>query len=114
VVYPGLIYYGVVDLYRGNPSFLGFVTATTDFARGVAQALPPVGALGTAVNDALLGAAPGFQHGLAGLGVSLTGSIVGLDVVSKYVLSQSVAAWVVALIALLYGMYASSRRPRRR
>jgi len=107
VVYPDLIYRGVVELYRGNPSFLWFVTGTIDLVRGVGQAFSPI-------NNALLGAAPGFRHSLAGVGASLTGSIVGLDVAGKYVLSQNVAAWSSALVALVYGSYASSRRPRRR
>jgi len=51
---------------------------------------------------------------LAGVGAALTGSIVGLDVAGKYVLSQNVAAWSVALVALIYGSYVSSRRPKRR
>jgi hypothetical protein len=114
VVYPDLIHQGVVGLYRWNQSFLGFVTGTRDLVRGVGQALPPLGGLGTSINNALLGAAPGFRHGLAGVGTSLTSSIVGLDVAGKYVLSQNVAAWVSALVALIYGLYASSRRPRRR
>jgi len=113
VVYPDLIYHGVVDLYRGNPSFLGFVKGTTDLVRGVGQALPPVSGLGTAINDAFLGAAPGFRSSLAGFGAALTGSLVGLDVTGKYVLGQNVAAWMSALLALIYGLYVSSRRHRR-
>jgi len=104
VVYPDLIHSIVVGLYMGNPSFLSFVRGTTDLARGLGDALASV----------FLGVAPGFQSSLAQLGASLTGPIVGLDVVGKYVLSQNVAAWASALIALVYGMYVSSRRPRRR
>jgi len=114
VVYPDLIHQGVVGFYRSNSSFLGFVTGTIDLVRGAGQALPPLGGLGTAINNALLGAAPGFRHGLAGAGATLTGSLVGLDVTGKYVLSQNVAAWSAALVALIYSSYASSRRPRRR
>lgn len=114
VVYPDLVYQGVVGLYKGNPSFLWLVAGTTDLVRGVGYALPPVGDLGTAINNALLGAAPGFRHGLAGVGAALTGSLVGLDVAGKYVLSQNVAAWSSALVALIYGSYASSRRFKRR
>jgi len=114
VVYPDLVHKGVVGLYRGNSYFLWFVTGTIDSVRGVGQVLPPIGALGTAINNALLGAAPGFRVGLAGVGAALTGSIVGLDVTGKYVLSQNVAAWVSALVALIYGSYASSRRRKRR
>lgn len=114
VVYPNLIHQGVLGLYRGNPSFLWFVKSLMDAVRGLGQILPPVGDLGTAISDALFGAAPGFRSGLAGVGAGLTGSLVGLDVVGKYVLSQNVAALVSALVALVYGWYASSRRVKRR
>jgi len=107
VVYPDLIHQGVIGLYRGNPSFLWFVRGTNDLVRGLGQALSPI-------NDALLDAAPGFRHSLAGLGAALTGPVVGLDWASKYVLSQNVAVWVSALVALIYGSYASSRRFKRR
>jgi len=113
VVYPDLIYHGVVELYRGNPSFLGFVTGTRDLVRVVGQALPPIDGLGTAINNALLRAAPDFRRGLAGVGAALTASLVALDVVGKYVLSQSVAAWGSAFVALIYGAYTSSRLRRR-
>jgi len=103
MVFPGMVYHGVVGLYKANPSFLGFVTGTSDLVHGVGQVFTPI-------NDGLLGVAPGFRSSLVGVGSSLT----GLDLVSKYVLSQSVAAWVSALVALIYGMYVSSRRPRRR
>jgi len=114
VVYPDLIYHGVLGLYRGNPSFQWFIKSVMDSARGLGQALPLIGDLGTAINDALLRVAPGFRRSLAGVGEALTGSLVGLDVSSKYVLGQNVAAWSVALVALVYGLYVSSRRPRRR
>jgi len=117
LAYPNLIYYGVVELYRGNPSFLWFVKGTMDLARVIGRAFSPIGSLGTAINDALLGAAPGFRNSLAGVGEALTGSIVRLDVAGKYVLTQNVATWVSALVALLYGLYASShyyRRPKGR
>jgi len=104
VVYPDLIYRGVIGLYMGNPSFLSFVRGTTDWARGLGDALASV----------FLGVAPSFRSSLAQFGASLTRSIVRLDVVGKYVLSQNVAAWASALVALVYGMYVSSRRQRRR
>jgi len=109
VVYPDLIYEGVIGLYRGNPSFLEFVRGLGNSFQGLGQALPPVSDLGTAVNNALLGVAPGFRRGLAEVGAALTGSVVGLDVTSKYVLSQNVAAWVSALVALIYGIYTSTK-----
>jgi hypothetical protein len=114
VVYPDLIAQLVLGLYKGNPSFLGFVRGIGDLTRGVGQALPPLGGLGAAINKALFGAAPGFRGSLARIGASLTVSVVDLSVVGKYVLSQNLAAWVAALVALIYGWYASSRRVKRR
>lgn len=110
VAFPGFVYHGVVGLYMGNPSFLGFVKGTTGLVQGLGEALPPIGELGYA----LVEAAPGFRSSFAGVGASLTESIVGLDVVGKYVLCQSFAALVSALVALFYGMFVSSRRVRRR
>jgi len=114
VIYPGLVYRGVLGLYMGNPSFLDFVRGLGDWVQGVGRALPPIGGLGSALNNALVGVAPGFRNGLAQVGASLTAPIVGLDVVGKYVFSQNIAAWASAFVALFYGMYVSSRRQRRR
>jgi hypothetical protein len=104
VVYPDLVHNWVIGLYRGNPSFLGFVRGTMSWARGFGDALAGI----------FIGVAPGFHNSLASTGASLTGSIVRLDVAGKYMLSQNVAAWASALVALSYGMYVSSRRQRRR
>ena len=114
VVYPDLIRNLVVGFYRANPSSLGFVTGVGDGLRGVGEAFPAIGGLGTAFINGLCGAAPGFRNSLAGVGASLTGSIVSFDVAGKYILSQNVAVWTVVFVALLYGWLASSRRPRRR
>lgn len=114
VLYPDLIRRGVIGMYMGNPSFLGFVRGTIDLAQGVGEALPPLGELGNAFHNAVVGAAPGFRNGLEQAVGSFIGPVVGLDVVGKYVLSQNVAAWASALVALVYGTYVSSRRPRRR
>jgi len=104
LVYPDLIYNWVVGVYQGNPSFLGFVRGTAGWARGFGDAFAGV----------FIGVAPGFYSGLASAGAALTGSVVRLDVVGKYLLSQNVAAWASAIVALVYGMYVSSRRQRRR
>jgi hypothetical protein len=104
VVYPDLVYNWVVGLYQGNPSFLGFVRGTADWTRGFGDVFAGV----------FIGVAPGFHNGLANAGAALTGSVVNLDVVGKYLLSQNVAAWASAIVALVYGMYVSSGRRRRR
>jgi len=113
VEYPNLIHNMTLNLYRGAPAFLNFVSGTAQLFRGIGEAVPPLGELGTAINNALVGPAPGFRRSLEGAGASLTGPIIQLDMVSKYVLSQNLAAWTSALIALAYGAYASSRTYRR-
>jgi hypothetical protein len=114
VFYPDVISQLVIGFYRANPSCLGFVTGVGDWLRGVGEALPPIGGLGTALVNGLWEAAPGFRQGLTGVGASLTGSVVSFDVSGKYILSQNVASLTVIFVALIYGWYASSRRPRRR
>jgi len=113
VEYPDLIYHWTLNLYMYSPAFLNFVLGTAQWFNGVGQAVPPLGGLGTAINNALLGLAPGFRHSLEGAGASLTRPIVQLDIAGKYVLSQNLAAWISALVALAYGAYASSRTIRR-
>ena len=111
--YPTLIHNSVVAMYQGNPSFLGFVQDTGKFARSIGQKLPPIGGLASAVNNALIGAGPGFRTILEGAGASLTQPIGQVDVVDKYLVSQNLAAWISAIFALIYGAYASSRSYRR-
>jgi len=113
VEYPDLIRDWTVNLYRGSPSFLNFVSGVMQWLNGVGQAVPPLGGFGSAINNALLGSAPGFRRSLESAGVSISGPIVQLDVVGKYVLSQNLATWISALIALAYGAYSSSRPSRR-
>jgi len=113
VEYPNLIYYWTLNLYRGAPALLDFIMGTTQWFRGVGQAVPPLSGVGFAINNALVGAAPGFRRALEGAGASLTRPIVQLDLVGKYALSQNLAAWTSALVALAYGAYVSSRLTRR-
>lgn len=112
VEYPDLIHYWALNLYRGSPAFLDFVLGTAQWFRGVGQAAPSLGGLGSAVNDALIGLAPGFRRSLEVTGSSLMRPVVELDMVWKYLLSQNLAAWISAVVALAYGVYVSSR-PRR-
>jgi len=113
IEYPNLIHSWTLNFYRGSPAFLNFVSGTTQWFSGVGQAVPALGGFGSAINDALVGAAHGFRHSLTDAGTSLTASIIQLDVQNKYVLSQNVAAWFSALFALAYGSYTSSRPSRR-
>ncbi|NIR86787.1 hypothetical protein GWO13_04125 [Candidatus Bathyarchaeota archaeon] len=105
LAYPRLTYDAVVGLYQFSPSFLGFVLKTTEVAQGIAKVLSPIEWVGSAINNALLAAAPGFRSALENLGASTTGPITKLDLMGRYVLCQNLAAWASALIALAYGRY---------
>jgi hypothetical protein len=107
--FPTLIHNSIVTTYRNDPSFLGFVLSTNSFFSSLGQVLPPIGGLASAINNVLVGAAPGFRKVLEIVGTSITQPMVQLDLASKYVLSQNLAVWVSALFALAYGAYASSR-----
>jgi len=108
----GLVQESVVKFYEGNPFFQGLVLNMIYGAQAVGRALAPIGWLASAINKALLAAAPSLRNALLGLGASIGEPIAKLDLVGKYVLCQNVAAWISALIALAYGRYAS--RPYRR
>jgi len=115
VGYPSLIYDIVVGLYRGNPSFHGFVIGTIDAAGSIGQTLSPIGWLASAINNALISAAPNFRSALEGFAVSIAGPLVGLDLMWRYVICQNVAAWISAIVALAYAQYTTRlyRRYRR-
>jgi len=113
VGYPNLIYNWTVNLYRGSPALLNFVVGVGQSLRGIGEAAPPLGGLGSAAYNALVGAAPDFRHSLEGAGTALTQPIVQSSVADKYILSQNLAAWTSAIIALMYGAYVSSRPSRR-
>ncbi len=104
IVFPGLVYDWAVGLYQGKPGLVAFVIGVSNSARG----------FGDVFAGLFAGVAPGFRSGIASAGTALTGSIVQLDTAGKYLLSQNVAAWASALVALGYGVYVSSRRQRRR
>jgi hypothetical protein len=106
---PDLIHGSTLNLYRSSPVLLNFVLGVGQWLNGVGQAVPPLGGLGSAINNALVGAAPGFRHSLESVGASLTKPLVELDLLSKYVLTQNLAAWISALVALAYGTYVSSQ-----
>jgi hypothetical protein len=99
-------------LYQGSPALVNFAAGTRAWFNGVGTLLPPLGGLGAAINNALIAAAPGFRQSLEGAGTALTGPIIQLDVVGKFALSQNLAAYAAAIIALMYGAYASTRRRR--
>jgi hypothetical protein len=109
---PDLIHASTLNLYRSSPVLLNFVLGVRQWLNGVGQAVPPLSGLVSATNKALVRAAPGFRHSLESFGASLTRPIVELDLLSKYVLTQNLAAWVSALVALTYGAYVSSQTRR--
>jgi hypothetical protein len=113
LAYPWRVHDTVINFYRENPSFMTFVIETQEEFRSLRQSLGPIGEVATVINNALLAAAPGIRSNLQSLGVSAE-SIVKLEITGKYLLVQNLAAWVCALIALIYGEYASARRYKRR
>jgi hypothetical protein len=116
LVHPNLPQDLALGLYSANPSFYGFVLKTIDIAQGIAHALSPIGWLASAIDGALRAAAPGFRNTIEGLASSTTEPLTNLDLVSKYTLCQNAAAWISALLALVYGEYISRvyriRKPR--
>jgi hypothetical protein len=113
---PNFIHEAVTGFYNANPSFHEFVLKTFETTQGIGQTLTPIGWLGSTINNALLTVAPSFRNALEGFGTSMTGPLVTLDLVWKYVLCQNIAAWASALTALTYGQYATHpyRRHKRR
>jgi hypothetical protein len=113
LAYPRSPYDAVVGFYNWSPAFLGFVAKTIEIAKGVGQAIAPIGELGSAITNALLAAAPGFRSALENFGASTFEALTELDLVGRYVLCQNFAAFVSAITALVYGRYYSMRLYRR-
>ena len=109
LAHPTLLYDAVVNFYRGNPSFHSFVLG----AISSIQSLPIIGWMIHAVNGVLLPIAPGFRASLEGLGMAVS-PLTRLDLTSKYLLCQNLAAWISALTSLLCGRYAARARRRYR
>ncbi len=103
LVYPNLSRDLAFGLYSANQSFHGFVLKTIDIAKGVAQALSPIGWLTSAIDGALRAAAPGFRKIIEGYGTSITEPIANLDLVWKYTLCQNAAAWISGIVSIVYG-----------
>jgi hypothetical protein len=98
LAYPQLIYSGVSNAYRNNLGLFNFVSGVNNWARGVAEALPPIGW----INNALIGAAPAVRDAGTGLG-NLLVPLVTLDNAGKYLILQNAAAWISVLAVLFYG-----------
>jgi hypothetical protein len=97
LTYPQLIYHIITNAYQNNPSLL-------DFIKGTGQAASSIGSVFSVINSALLAASPGFRDFVLGLG-SLSAPLANLDNVGKYLVFQNAAAWISAMIVLLYGEY---------
>ncbi|MEM3565872.1 MAG: hypothetical protein QXK47_00780 [Candidatus Bathyarchaeia archaeon] len=102
IAYPGLIYTAFSNMYRGNPSLLGFVKSVNNALKGFVEALGPIGWLCSSINDAIISAAPALRGFLSALG-GLVKPLVDLPPFGKYIVFQNVAAWVSALAAFSYG-----------
>jgi len=107
LAYPRSPYDAVIGLYRFSPSLLGFVSKTIEIAQGIARVFSPIGWLGSAINEALFAAAPGFKRALDNFGAATTDQLPRLDLMGRYVLCQNLAAWASAIIAFAYGQYVS-------
>jgi len=107
LAYPRSTYDAMVGLYQFSPSVRGFVLKTAEVAHGIGQVLSPIGWLASAVNNALLAAAPSFRSAFESMGASITVPITELDLMGRYVFCQNLAAWASAVIALAYGRYTS-------
>ncbi|MEM3696819.1 MAG: hypothetical protein QXQ94_04850 [Candidatus Bathyarchaeia archaeon] len=98
LAYPQLIYRTISNAYQNNPSLLNFV-------KGTAEALAPIGAIFSGINNALLSAAPTFRDFVLSIGIIIK-PLVDSDNVGKYLAFQNAAAWICAITVLIYGEYA--------
>jgi len=100
--YPQLIYRAISNAYQNNPALLGFV-------KGSAEALAPVGAIFTVLNNALISASPAFRDFAIAFGTVIS-PLANLDDVGKYLVFQNVAAWMAALSVFFYKYLYKTRR----
>jgi hypothetical protein len=111
--YPKLLSTATANFYQGNPAFLNFVVATIKASQSIAEAIPPIGAIATTVQNALIAIAPSFRNALQATASAIADGLVALTPTEKYLIIQNIAAWTVALTALLYSQYVKPRRYRR-
>ncbi len=102
VAYPQAIFRFVSNAYQTDPSLRHFVISVGNWAKGVAQALGPIGWLSTSINNALIAAAPGVRNVGVGLG-GLISPIATLGNIDKFLLFQNAAAWISVLLVMIYG-----------
>jgi hypothetical protein len=116
LAYPWLIYQTFSNLYQSNPSLLEFVISTNNALKGFAEAVVPVGWVCSAINNAIISAAPGFRDFVLTFG-GVTKPLADLPPAGKYLAFQNFAAWISALTVLFYGAYMRKgyryRKPKR-
>lgn len=100
--YPKLVKTAVTGFFAGNEGLLGFVVGTIRTSEGIANAIPPIGALAASVHNGLTAVAPAFRSSFEGVGSMLTAGLVSLRPIEKYLITQNVAVWIVIAITLLY------------
>lgn len=104
LAYPQLIYRAISDAYEGNPSLLSFVKSTGGVFAPIASA----------ISGAVRALAPGLRDFAVTLGNALK-PLAGLDGAGKYLAFQNAAAWISAMLVLLYAEYSrKSYRYRKR
>jgi len=104
LTYPNLIYWTISNAYLNNPLLLNFVKST-------GQSLASVGGAFSAINGVVLSASPGLRDFALGLG-GVIRPLAELDNAGKYLLFQNAAAWISAIMLLLYGEYKTLHRKR--
>jgi hypothetical protein len=92
--FPRVIYQLVASVYENNPSL-------DDFARGTATYL---GTVFSSINNALIGAAPGFGNFAVAIGTVIA-PLATLNNAGKYLVLQNAAAWASSLVVILYAKY---------
>lgn len=97
LAYPSLIYQTISGAYQNNPSLLSSV-------KGTIEALAPIFGIFSAINNAVISAAPGFRGFALGVGM-IEKPLVDLDNVGKYLVFQNFAVWISAFAVLFYGEY---------
>jgi len=100
---PTFLYEFVAQFYRDNPHFLGFVLGIREAFLLLAQSLSSLGLATSSINSWITAVAVGFRDSISNLVAPLAKKMVELDILWKYLICQNVAAWMPALLVLLYG-----------
>lgn len=102
LAYPQLIHQTVTNAYRDDPSLRTFVEGLNGWVKGVGETLGPIGWIGSAVNNALISAAPSVRAVGVGLGAFFS-PLAELNGQGKYLVFQNVAVMLCGVAILLYG-----------